>query len=186
MADPAKRKATYADLLDAPKHAIAEIIDGVVVTQPRPAFRHALASSWLGGELHGPFMRGGGGPGGWILLDEPELHLRGDVLVPDIAGWRRERMPEVPDAASCELAPDWVCEVLSPSSMATDRAQKLPIYAREGVRNAWIVDPSAHTLEVFRLESGKWLVLGTWRDDARVRAEPFEAFELELGGLWTK
>jgi len=131
-------------------------------------------------------MRGRGGPGGWILLDEPELHLQADVLVPDLAGWRRERMPELPDAAALDLAPDWICEVLSPSTAATDRAEKMPIYAREGVTNLWLVDPIARTLEVSRLEQGRWVLLGTWRDEARVRVEPFAAFELDLAGLWAK
>jgi len=186
MGEPAKRRATYEDLLAVPNHRVAEIIDGQLVTQPRPAALHARAASSLGGELYGPFDRGKGGPGGWILLDEPELHLHGDVLVPDLAGWRRERMPEVPDAPAFELAPDWVCEVLSPSTAATDRAGKLPIYARERVGHVWLVDPIARTLEACRLEGGPWMLLGTWRDDAKVRVEPFEAVELELGGLWAR
>jgi Uma2 family endonuclease len=186
MGEAAKRRATYEDLLGVPAHLVAEIIDGELVTQPRPASRHALAASVLGAELGAPFHRGKGGPGGWILLDEPELHLHGDVLVPDLAGWRRERMPELPDAAAFELAPDWVCEVLSPSTAATDRAGKLPIYARERVAYAWLIDPSARTLEACRLERDRWLLLGTWRDEARVRVEPFDAIELELGGLWAR
>jgi Uma2 family endonuclease len=167
-----------------PAPLVAEIIDGTLVTMPRPASRHAWASSSLGGELYGPFMRGRGGPGGWILLDEPELHLHGDVLVPDLAGWRRERMPRLPDASAFELAPDWACEVLSPSTTAVDRAEKMPIYAREAIALVWLVDPLARTLEVCRLENGRWVNLGTWRDDAKVRAEPFGELELELGGLW--
>ena len=123
---------------------------------------------------------------GWILLDEPELHLHGDVLVPDLAGWRRERMPELPDAAAFELAPDWVCEVLSPSTAALDRAEKMPIYAREKVANVWLADPLARTLEACRLDGGHWLILGTWRDDAKVRVEPFAELELGLDGLWAK
>ena len=186
MGDPAARRATYEDLLAVPAHLVAEIIHGALVTQPRPAARHAYASSVLGGELSGPFHRGKGGPGGWILLDEPELHLHGDVLVPDLAGWRRSRMPELPDAAAFELTPDWVCEVLSPSTAATDRAEKMPIYAREQVPSVWLIDPLARTLEALRLDGARWTLLGTWRDDARVRVEPFEAFELELGSLWAR
>jgi len=186
MGDPAKRRATYEDLVAVPEHLVAEIINGMLVTQPRPASLHARAASRLGAELDGPFDRGKGGPGGWILLDEPELHLHGDVLVPDLAGWRRERMPELPDATAFELAPDWICEVLSPSTAATDRAEKMPIYARERVAHLWLVDPIAKTLEACRFENGRWLLLGTWRDDAKVRVEPFDAFELELAGLWAK
>lgn len=186
MGAPVKRRATYEDLLAVPKHLVAEIIQGVLVTMPRPAPRHAWASSALGGELHGPFMRGRGGPGGWILLDEPELHLGSDVLVPDIAGWRRERMPELPEASAFELAPDWVCEVLSPSTTATDRAEKMPIYAREEVEHVWLLDPNARTLEVYGLDQGRWMVLGTWRDDAKVHAPPFGELELDLSSLWAK
>jgi Uma2 family endonuclease len=135
--------------------------------------------------LDGPFDSGRNGPGGWLILDEPELHMHGHILVPDLAGWRRERMPKMPAAPFLELAPDWVCEVLSPSTEAEDRADKMPIYAHAGVSHAWLVDPIARTLEVFRREGERWSVLGTWRDEARVRAEPFEAFELELSALWS-
>ncbi len=187
MGEPAKRRATYADLLAVPPPLVAEIVNGVLVTSPRPAARHAIASSAIGGELYGPFARGrNGGPGGWVILDEPELHLREDVLVPDLAGWRRERMPETPDAAAFELAPDWVCEVLSPATQAIDRAEKLPIYARERVGHAWLVDPVERVLEVFRLEGPRWSLVGTWHGDARARAEPFDAIELELSALWAR
>jgi Uma2 family endonuclease len=188
MAASAKPPASvYERFLAVPEHLVAEIIHGALVTHPRPATPHAQASTALGGELHGPFNRGKGGPGGWVILDEPELHLRGGhVLVPDLAGWRRERMPERPDAQAIELAPDWVCEVVSPSTEATDRADKMPIYAQEGVRHLWLVDPLARTLEVYRREGERWLLLATWRDEARVRAEPFEAIELELAALWAR
>jgi Uma2 family endonuclease len=186
MGEPAGKRATYGDLLRLPANLIGEIIHGVLVTQPRPAAPHAIASSVLGAELVPPFHRGKGGPGGWVLLDEPELHLHGDVLVPDLAGWRRERMPEVPNAPAFELAPDWTCEVLSPSTAAVDRAEKMPIYARERVANLWLVDPVTRTLEAYRLEASRWLLLGTWRDDAKVRVEPFDAVELDLGGLWAR
>jgi Uma2 family endonuclease len=185
MVDPARRRATYEDVLAAPPDKIAEIVDGVLELSPRPAKAHAIASSVLGEELGPPFRRGRGGPGGWILVDEPELHLGADVLVPDLAGWRRERMPVVrTELPYFTLAPDWLCEVLSPSTSKLDRARKLPIYARAEVRHVWLVDPLARTLEVLRLESGRWSILGTHADDARVRAEPFDAIELELGALW--
>jgi len=186
MADPAKRRATYEDLLAVPDRLVAEILHGNLVTHPRPAARHANAASNLGGLLFDPFRRGRGGPGGWIILVEPEVHLAEDVVVPDLAGWRRERMPELPDVAAFELAPDWVCEVLSPSTVATDRVDKLPIYAREGVQNVWLVDPLARTLEVLRLERGAYWLVGMWRDEAVVRAEPFDAIELELAVLWAR
>lgn len=185
MNEPARRHATYQDVLDAPAHMIAEVIDGELRLQPRPAKPHALASSALGEELGPPFKRGRGGPGGWILVDEPELHLGDDILVPDMAGWRRERMPVVvADEPFFTLAPDWVAEVLSPSTSKYDRTDKLRIYAREKVEWVWLVDPLARTLEVLRRTQDDWVLRGTWRDDERVRAEPFDAIELELGVLW--
>lgn len=182
---PAKRGATYEDLLRLPESKLGEIVDGELFVSPRPAALHAQAASVLGGELSGPFHRGKGGPGGWVILDEPELHLAGQVVVPDLAGWRRERMPQIPDAAAFELAPDWICEVLSPSTESFDRARKLPVYASAGVKHAWLVDPGPRTLEVFRLEGGGWRLVGTLTED-RVRAEPFDAVELELGALWAR
>src|SRR6185503_12126115 len=128
MADPPKKRATYEDVLNAPEHMVAEIIDGDLLLFPRPARPHAAALSALGEELGPPFKRGRGGPGGWIILDEPELHFREDILVPDLAGWRRERLPAIERAAYMTLAPDWLCEVLSPSTEKVDRAEKLPIY----------------------------------------------------------
>jgi Uma2 family endonuclease len=186
MADAAKRRATYADLLAVPDNLVAEIIHGQLVTHPRPAAAHARAASVLGSELTGPFDRGKGGPGGWLILDEPELHLGGHILVPDLAAWRRERMPELPDATAFELAPDWVCEVLSPTTAATDRADKMPIYAAQAVRHLWLIDPLTRTLEAYRLESGRYSVLGTWHGDATSPIEPFEAVPLDLGALWSK
>ncbi len=181
-----KRPSVYEAFLAVPKHLVAEILYGQLRTHPRPATPHARAASILGVELGGPFDRGRGGPGGWLVLDEPELHTLGHVLVPDLAAWRRERMPEMPAAPFIELAPDWICEVLSPSTAAEDRADKMPIYATANVRHAWLVDPLACTLEAFRLDDGMWRVLGTWRGDARVRVEPFDAMELELAALWAR
>jgi Uma2 family endonuclease len=183
-ADPARRKATYEDVLAAPAEKVAELLDGELHLHPRPAGPHTAAASALGEELGPPFKRGRGGPGGWIILDEPELHLGDDILVPDLGGWRRERMPMVKDVPYFDLAPDWVCEVLSDATRKTDRTQKLPKYARAAVRHTWLVDPIARTLEVLRLEGESYLIVGTYADDARIRAEPFDAIELELGLLW--
>jgi Uma2 family endonuclease len=180
------KKATYADLLQVPDHLVAEIVDGELVASPRPALPHALASSALGSDLFGRFHRGGGPdhPGGWWILDEPELHLGEDVLVPDLAGWRRERVPRLPNAAYFGLAPDWVCEIVSPASARLDRVSKANIYAREGVGWLWIVEPLAQTLEVFRLEQGQWVRLAAHAGAGRVRAEPFDAVELEMRHWW--
>ena len=151
-------RATYQDVLDAPPHRVAEIIDGVLYTQPRPASPHALATSSLGSDLIAPFQFGRGGPGGWWIIDEPELHLGEDILVPDLAGWRRERMPAYPDVAYFTLPPDWVCEVLSASTRRIDLHGKRPIYAREGVAHLWLVDPVDRTLEAFELRAGEWVL----------------------------
>jgi len=184
MTKSAARRATYEDVLAAPANVVAELIHGTLVTSPRPAAPHAYAASVLGMDLGGPFQRGRGGPGGWWLLDEPELHLGEHVVVPDLAAWRRERMPTVPDVAYFELAPDWVCEVLSPSTEAIDRAEKRSIYAEAGVGWMWLVNPILRVLEVFERRDGDWSLWGTRRDDAGVAAPPFDAIELALGDLW--
>jgi Uma2 family endonuclease len=184
MSRPKQNRATYDDLVAVPENLVAEIIDGDLITNPRPAARHARASSRLGIHLGGPFDSGIGGPGGWIILDEPELHLGGDVVVPDLAGWRREHMPKIPNTAAFELAPDWVCEVLSPGTEPIDRANKMPIYARERVAHAWLVNPIGRTLEVYRLRDGAWTLAATHRGDARARIEPFDAIELDIGVFW--
>src|SRR6185295_11074803 len=173
MSRPLKKNATYADLCAVPENFVAEILGGDLYAFPRPASRHSLAASVLGSELTGPFHMGRNGPGGWWLLDEPELHFDADVLVPDIAGWRRERMASVPDTAYITLAPDWVCEVLSPSTETIDRGKKLAIYAREGVQHAWLLNPLLRTLEVWRLVSKRWSLVGAHADSAKVRAAPF-------------
>ncbi len=182
---PARRAATYEDILSAPAHLIAEIVDGELVLSPRPAKPHAAASSALGEELGPPFKRGRGGPGGWIIVDEPELHFGTNVLVPDLAGWRRERMPAlVADVAYFTLAPDWACEVLSPRSASIDRVHKRRIYGEEGVVHLWFVDPIERTLEIFRNKDHSWLLVASHEGTEKVRAEPFEAIELDLSILW--
>jgi Uma2 family endonuclease len=179
-------RATYADIEALPRHMVGELVGGVLHAHPRPALPHALAASALGEELGPPFKRGRGGPGGWMILFEPELHFGEDVLVPDVAGWRRERLPEVPEAPFLTLAPDWHAEVMSPSTSALDRADKLPVYAAEGVGHVWLVDPLARTLEILRLDRGSYRLVGVHKEDARVRAEPFDAIELELAVLWAR
>jgi Uma2 family endonuclease len=174
----------YEALRALPDNQVGEIVDGELFASPRPASRHALASSVLGSELGGPFHRGRGGPGGWWILFEPELHLDEDVLVPDLAGWRRERLPQIPDAPFFPLAPDWVCEVLSPATARLDVTRKLPRYARAGVSHAWLVDPVHRLLEVFRLERERWVLAQAFSGEEDARAEPFEAIALELGALW--
>ncbi len=181
------RLALYQEYLKVPVHQCAEIIRGTLYVMPRPAPLHANASSVLGGELNGPFQRGRGGPGGWWILDEPELQLVShEPMVPDLAGWRVERLPALPEAAYFTLAPDWVCEVLSKSTEAIDRTEKLPIYAAHAVGHVWLVDPIAKTLEVYELgEAGRWRQVRIHQGNARVRVPPFEAIELDLGALWS-
>ena len=180
----ARRRATYQDVLDAPAHRVAEIVDGTLHTHPRPAPAHTTATSVLGGELNPPFHRGRGGPGGWWILDEPELHLGDDILVPDLAGCRRERMAELPDEAYFTLAPDWVCEVLSASTRRLDLHGKRPVYAREGVAWLWLVEPADRTLEAFALRDGQWVLIGCAKDDEPVNIPPFDAITFSLGDLW--
>jgi Uma2 family endonuclease len=183
-----KRRANYQDVLDAPPHVVAEVVDGELWLSPRPAGPHTAVTSALGDELGPPFKRGRGGPGGWLILDEPELHFGPQtgpqIVVPDLAGWRRERLPKVANAPYFTLAPDWLCEVISRSTEKLDRAKKLPIYAAHGVRNVWLVNPLQQTLEVLRLHDGKWLTLAVHCDDAKVRAEPFDVLEIALADLW--
>ena len=186
MGLPAVKPAAYEDILALPEHLVGEIIGGVLHTHPRPAPRHARAYSSLGVELGGPFDHGRNGPGGWWILDGPELHLGADVLVPDLAGWKRTRMPTLPETAWFELAPDWICEILSPSTAKLDRAVKLPLYARNAVTHCWLVDPDLKTLEVFENRDGKWLLLTVLENDAEVSQPPFDAIAFNLASLWAQ
>ncbi len=182
---PFDRPATYDDLVKLPDNLVAEIVDGKLHASPRPSPRHALAEGVLGMLLGNPFHFGRGGPGGWWILPEPELHFRADVLVPDYAGWRRARMPAMPEKTYFELAPGWLCEILSPSTASLDRTRKLAVYAREGMPHIWPVDPLARTLEVLRLDAGRWTIVSSRAGTELIRAEPFEDVELRLGDLWT-
>ena len=176
-------EAAYAG---APPDVVCEILRGALAMSPRPAPPHGRFAKKLGSRLFGPFDEGVGGPGGWIFLDEPELHLgpRPDKMQPDLAGWLRERMPRVPRKAAIQVAPDWVCEVLSPSTASLDRDVKMPLYAEHGVSFAWLVDPLAQVLEAFELVRGRWQPTGTWRGDDVARVEPFDALALDLTRLW--
>lgn len=182
----AVREATYADLEAVPPHLVAELIDGGLVTHPRPAPKHAIAASALGMEIGDAFQRGRrGGPGCWLIVDEPELHLPGgNVVVPDLAGWRRERLTALPDKAFFETAPDWVCEILSPSTESYDRGPKRRIYATAGVCFLWMLDPRSEILETFVLREGAWLLGGTFSGADAVSAAPFEAIAIALEDLW--
>jgi Uma2 family endonuclease len=186
MREPPTRRATRADLDALPEHVAGELIRGVLYTLPRPRARHQFAGSALGAELFGPFQRGRGGPGGWWILDEPGIRLPAldvEEVVPDLAGWRRERLPELPEGP-IDVVPDWVCEVLSPTTRQHDLRIKRPLYAEAGVGHMWLVDVDARTVVVSRNEGGRWVELGVWAESERLRAEPFEAFELPLADLW--
>ena len=184
MVLPDTKFATYDDLLGLPDNVIGEIVTGQLVKSPRPSGRHARASSSLTGSLIPQFDFGDDGPGGWFFLFEPELHLGSDVLVPDLAAWRRERMPSVPVEATINLAPDWVAEILSPDTTRSDRVQKLPAYATHSVGYLWLLDPIAETLEIYQREAERWLLLATHGGNSVVRAAPFDAIELRLDRLW--
>jgi Uma2 family endonuclease len=179
-----KKDATYEDLCRVPDHLVAEILDGDLYASPHPALPHVRATSVLLARLGAAFDLGDK-PGGWIMLFAPELHFGNDVLVPDIAGWRRERLPSVPNVAYLTLAPDWICEVVSPATEVIDRGQKLRIYTREGVAFAWLVDPLRESLEVLALETGGVRQIEGHHGGFPVRAHPFDAIELELSALWS-
>lgn len=185
MGVEAKKFATYEDILKLPDNLIGEIIAGELIISPRPGPRHARASSSLGGKIVGPFDHGSSGPGGWWILDEPEIHLNGDILVPDLAGWRKEVIPILPtNKPYFDIPPQWVCEVLSPSTAGIDRVKKLPIYAREKVDHVWLIDPIAKILEVYLRENNRWILLSSFEGSDSIRAAPFEAIEIDLGLLW--
>lgn len=183
MSEPKKRRATYQDVLDAPEDMVAEIINGELVLSPRPKAPAMGVASSLHLELGGPFDRGRGGPGGWVILFEPEVHFEDDVLVPDVAGWRAERMPVLPDGMFTVI-PDWVCEVLSKSTERRDRMEKMAIYAAMGISHVWLIHPIKRTVEAYRREGKRWITVGLHQHDVRARIEPFDAIELDLALLW--
>lgn len=181
---PKKRPATYADVEAAPEHLVAEIIDGELMTHPRPSPRHGVTANSLGDELTGPFQKGRGGPGGWVFAVEPEVRFGQHLLVPDIAGWRRERLPGYPEANYFEIAPDWVCEVLSGSTEKRDRTIKMRIYGEAGIPHMWLIDPRLQILEAFANQASNWTKIGAWNSDDTVRAAPFDAISFSLADLW--
>jgi Uma2 family endonuclease len=184
MPDPApKHPATWEDLEDVSDEYVGEIFDGEMILRPRPGVPHARASSRLGAIILGPFDFGAGGPGGWVILDEPRIKFGANTLVPDIAGWHKERFEE-PARGPITVIPDWVCEILSPGTEGNDRGRKMKIYARDGVSHMWLMSPGDRALEVFRLRDGEWLLVNVHEGTARVRAEPFDAIELDLGLVW--
>lgn len=184
MAEPINRRATYADIEAAPEHLVAEIIDGELMTHPRPSPRHGATASALGAELTGPFQKGNGGPGEWVFFVEPEIRFDEHLLVPDIAGWRRKRLTAYPDKNYFTIAPDWVCEVLSASTEKRDRTLKMRIYGEARIPHMWIVDPRQQILEVFELRDSFWTKIGDWNSDDDVRAPPFDAISFSLADLW--
>lgn len=185
MSDPARRIAIYADLHNIPENMVGEIIGGELVVTPRPSARHASAAFGLSSELGPPYRFGrGDGPGGWVILFEPELRLGDHILVPDLAAWKRERLPAPPEENWISVTPDWVCEILSPSTVRLDKIRKMPLYAEYIVPYLWLIDPSAKTLDVFKLETGRWVLQASYGEDDQVRAEPFLEVEIELSNLW--
>lgn len=179
-----KPAATYADLVALPENMVGEIINGELYAQARPAGPHGHAEVGMSADLLFSFQRGRGGPGGWWILVEPELHLPPNVLVPDLAGWRRERMPKIPQDHRFIVAPDWVCEILSPSTARKDRVLKMRAYAEQGVAHCWLLDPLARTLEVYSLRDNHWQQDASFGGDETFRAPPFEAVEFALADWW--
>lgn len=186
--EPLRKRATYEDVLNAPPHMTAEILDGELHLMPRPRRAHLRSASGLGSFLFGAFQVGVNGPGGWTIIDEPELHLGPDpdILVPDLGGWRAGRLVdrEDEDEPFITVVPDWVCEILSPGTLRIDRMKKMPIFAREKVGHVWLVDPREKTVEVFRFESRGYALVGTFGGDDAVQAEPFEAAAIPPAFLW--
>ncbi|MBF0224823.1 MAG: Uma2 family endonuclease [Desulfobacterales bacterium] len=179
-----KKNATYEDLYTIPKNMIGEIINGQLYAMPRPSPRHSNVSSIIGWQIIGPFRFGLGGPGGWIILDEPEIQLGQDIFVPDLAAWKKERLPRPPTTNYIAIPPDWICEVLSPSTAIHDRTKKMPIYAQSGVAYLWLIHPIDKTVEIFGLDAGKWVFISAHGDKDKVRAEPFKEIEIDIATFW--
>ncbi len=187
MSELATKKATYKDLYEIPDSLTGEIINGELIVTPRPSRKHVICATALGAAVTAPYQFGqGNGPGGWIFAIEPEIGLGEHIMVPDLAGWKRERFPVEEDHNWISAVPDWVCEILSPSTLRTDKVKKMPVYAHHGVGHIWLIDPVVMTLDAFRLESGKWVLLGSFAENDNVRAEPFHEIEISLEALWLR
>ena len=185
MSKPAKKKATYQDLYGVSSDMTGEIIDGELIVTPRPSRKHTYATSALGSAIIHSYQFGrNGGPGGWVIIIEPEIKLGEHIMVPDLAGWREERYLDEEPHNWISVPPDWTCEMLSPSTRRLDRMEKMPIYAQYGVHYLWLTDPEEKTLEVYRLKEGEWVVTKLFKDEVRVRAEPFTEIEIDLSDLW--
>jgi Uma2 family endonuclease len=184
MVEAVPKGTIYDQLESVPPHLVAEIISGNLLTHPRPSRRHVTTAMALAGELVVPFQKGRGGPGGWIFADEPELRLGANVLVPDLAAWRHERLEGHPETNYFSTAPDWVCEILSGSTETRDRTIKTRAYAEAGIPYFWLIDPRQQLLEAFELEKGSWRRLGGWTDRVDIRVAPFDAISFSLADLW--
>lgn len=181
MAEPVRRPATWADLERLPEDVRAEILAGEILIKPRPQPSHSHAHGALLGSVMGPFSTDPGGPGGWWILLEPDVRLGPhEIVEPDIAGWRKEKVPVFFDRQPIEIAPDWSCEILSPSTARFDRAHKSELYLKSGVGHYWLVDVEARVLEAYEARGGQWLRLGAWSDGDRQRIAPFEAIESDV------
>lgn len=181
MSNLAIKTATYEDLWKMPDNMIGEIINGELIMQPRPAPKHIFASSRLGSELFVFFDKQ---DDGWIILDEPELHLHGDVFVPDLAGWKKSRMQQLPNTAYFELAPDWICEILSPSTARLDRTVKMRSYAHAEIDYLWLIDPDNQILEAYQRQNQQWLSLGNFSEREHICIAPFAEINFNLSILW--
>ncbi|MBF0099990.1 MAG: Uma2 family endonuclease [Desulfobacterales bacterium] len=184
MLQTVKINAEYDDLYNIPENMIGQIINGELIVMPRPSPKHAGTLSNLTIEIGPPYKLGRGGPGGWIILDEPEIKLGQDIFVPDLAGWKKEKLPQPPSTNYISVPPDWICEVLSPSTEKTDRARKMPIYAQFQVGHLWLIDPIEKILEIFKLIHNQWTVLSIYAEDDKVKGEPFQEIDIDLKNLW--
>lgn len=188
-ADAARKRATYADVLAAPPHMTAEVLDGELHLMPRPARKHLRSASGLGAMLYMSFDAGVNGPGGGTILYEPELHLGPDpdILVADLGGWRSGRLVEKDedeDPPFITVVPDWVCEILSPGTARVDRLKKMRIYARERIPHVWLCDPRERIVEVYRFGGPSYTLVGAYGGDEALTAEPFEAVTIPTSILW--